>query len=154
LETLRRLLNTPAGRAAGVALSLAFVAAAVFALRGTLADGDAVAASRDRLFICAKTGKTFEHQLRPGDRVPVESPHSGERTGYQAELCYWTAAGPAKDEPTPVLLNEFAGRSGATFCPDCNRLVVGHNPRPDSGRTAPPTQTEYAQARKDTRNER
>ena len=48
-----------------------------------------------------------------------------------------------KPEPTWVLVNEFVGRPGPTFCPDCGRLVVGHNPAPGEGVKAPPKQAEY-----------
>ena len=89
-----------------------------------------VTESNTRTFICAETGKSYEYRLQEGDRYPVESPHSGKKTGYPAERCYWTAEGKAKREPTYVLLNEFAGKDGPTTCPDCGRRVYRHNARP------------------------
>ena len=138
----------------GVAAAVASVALMAYVLRGQLGFGGPAALSRERAFICAATGKPFEYELKLGDFIPVASPHSGAQTGYPAERCYWTADGGTKEEPTLVLLNQYAGKSGATFCPDCRRLVVGHNPVHEAGREAPPTQETYARARKDTRNER
>jgi hypothetical protein len=123
---------------------------------GLISDSDAenlADESRNRWFICTGTGKAFRKKLEPGMTFPVESPHSGKATGVQAELCYWTKDGKAKEDPTPVLLNERAGKSGPTFCVDCGRLVVGNNPLPLTGAKPPPTQAEYA-ARRGTRSAR
>ena len=103
--------------------------------------------SRNRWFVCTETGKPFRVKLEPGMTFPVESPHSGKPTGVAAELCYWTKDGQPKEDPTPVLLNQSAGKSGPTFCPDCGRLVVGNNPLPLVGAKPPPTQAEYAARR-------
>jgi hypothetical protein len=148
LEGLRKFLKTPVGKLAGIILAAGAVALMVYVVRDTFGQNEAQAASRNRLFICAKTGKTFEYEMKVGDTMPVLSPHSGSNTGYRAELCYWTADGKPKDEPTPVLLNEFANKPGPTFCPDCKRLVVGHNPKATANRRPPPTEKEY-QSRKD-----
>ena len=75
--------------------------------------------------------------------MPVLSPFSGKNTGYPAELCYWTKDGSIKTDPTPVLLNTYIGDNSPTFCPDCGRLVVGHNPRAVAGAHAPPTKQEW-----------
>ena len=48
-----------------------------------------------------------------------------------------------KKEPTPVFVKSRAGEPGPTFCPDCGRLVVVHNPKPKDGDRPPPTQAEY-----------
>jgi hypothetical protein len=133
----------------GIVLAVVFVATAVMALRGALGDDAATAASRDRMYICAKTGKPFRHEVKLGDRTPVPSPHSGENTGYPAELCFWTADGGTKTDPTPVLLNEYAGKAGPTYCPDCGRLVTGLNPPPQPGVKAPPKQGESRTVRKE-----
>jgi hypothetical protein len=77
-----------------------------------------------------------------GQSIPIKAP-SGNNSGYPAELCYWTKDGQAKTDPTPVLLNVLVGKPGPTFCPDCGRLVVGHNPRPGAGVKAPMTQEEW-----------
>ncbi len=81
-------------------------------------------------FMCAKTGKTFAYAMKEGEHWPVLSPHSNERTGYPAERCYWTKDGKRKKTPTYVILNESLGKPGDTICPDCGRIVVGHNPPP------------------------
>jgi hypothetical protein len=94
-------------------------------------------------FICSQTGKVFDHEPERGERIPVYSPYSGGNTGYPAEFCYWTADGQIKSDPTPVLLNSWIGKAGPTFCPDCGRLVVMHNPRPRPGDRPPPTREEY-----------
>ena len=100
--------------------------------------------SRNPWFVCTETGKPFRKELERGMRFPVESPHSGKPTGVPAELCFWTKDGQPTQDPTPVLLNESAGKTGPTFCPDCGRLVVAHNPVPLVGVKPPPTQAEYA----------
>ena len=79
--------------------------------------------------------KAFRYEIKIGDSVPVKAP-SGEKSGYPAELCYWTKDGQPKEDPTPVLLNQYVGKSGPTFCPDCGRLVVNHNPVAVAGHQA------------------
>ena len=59
-------------------------------------------------------------------------------------MWHWTADGQSKPTPTAVLLNESIDKPGPTFCPDCGRLVVGHNPRPAEASQPPPTAQEYA----------
>ncbi|GMV24844.1 MAG: hypothetical protein AMXMBFR58_08750 [Phycisphaerae bacterium] len=88
-------------------------------------------ASRRASVVDAKTGKVYErYRMEEGEAYPWENPDTGERTLYPAELCYWTKDGKAKAEPTYVLLNELVGKPGKTICPDCGRVVVGHNPLP------------------------
>lgn len=86
----------------------------------------------DAVFMCIETNKTFTYAMKQGERSPVLSPYSNQRTGYLAEPCYWTADGKRKETPTYVLLNDHVGKPGDTFCPDCGRLVIGHNPPPPS----------------------
>jgi hypothetical protein len=80
--------------------------------------------------MCSETGMTFEYTVHEGDQWPVLSPFSKKKTGYPAECCYWTKDGKRKATPTYVILNEDIGKPGDTFCPDCGRLVIGHNPPP------------------------
>lgn len=108
-----------------------------------LGGSEAAQISAERVFMCAETGKPFELELEAGMKIPTHSPHSGKDTGYPAELCYWTADGKTKSEPTAVLLNSVTGKSGPTFCRDCSRLVVGHNPSPEPGMSPPPKESEY-----------
>lgn len=90
------------------------------------------------VFMCSKTGKTFEVELKSGMTIPVRSPYTKENTGYPAERCYWTADGKIKNEPTFVLLNNYRGDKSATYCHDCGRLVKEFNPLPQPGDTPPP----------------
>jgi hypothetical protein len=154
LVRLRDILRGGAGRWSGLAFAAAAIVALAFVLHRTFGDSEAVASAKDRVFICAETGKSFRHEIRAGEAVPVRSPHSGRDTGYLAELCYWTPDGRAKDEPTAVLLNTYVGRGGATFCPECKRLVVGHNPRPEPGAKPPPLEGEYVAREGGRRDER
>jgi hypothetical protein len=139
---LRRFLNSNAGKIVAVVVMVIFVALAAYVIWDNLGPSDAARLSTDRMFIDAKTGKPFEHTLKPGDVIPVKAP-SGGNTGYPAELCYWTADGKIKKDPTPVLVNARIGKPGPTFCPDCGRLVVVHNPAPDASSKPPPTKAEY-----------
>jgi len=82
------------------------------------------------VFLCTETNKPFEYAMQMGEKWPVPSPFSKKNTGYPAEQCYWTRDGKRKSEPTYVILNEHLGKRGDTICPDCGRLVVGHNPPP------------------------
>jgi hypothetical protein len=142
---LREFLETKAGK--GVAAALIFIAViAVFvSARRNLGESEAEAASRERIFICSKTDKPFELELREGMTIPVRSPYSDEDTGYLPELCYWTAEGTISDEPTYVCLNKFKNEPGPTFCKTCHRLVTQDNPAPGPESKPPPTEAEYAQ---------
>jgi hypothetical protein len=151
LNRIRDFLAGPDGRKAGVVLLAVAVIALFVSLRSTLGDDPVTAMSRDRMYVCAETGKPFRHTVKAGDVIPIDSPHSGKKTGYPAELCFWTGDGNIKSDPTPVLLNHYAGKTGPTFCPDCGRLVVGLNPPPQAGDKPPPKQSEYALSRKDNR---
>lgn len=94
-------------------------------------DVDVEKLTRTRTLIDSKTEEVFEnYRLPDGDTVPHENPNTGERTLYPAEACYWTRDNRAKVKPTYVLLNDYAGKSGPTTCPDCGRRVVAHNPPP------------------------
>jgi len=139
-----------------VMLGVVLVAAAFLCfveLRGFFGVSSAAAIANDRIFICSETNKTFHVNLEDlvGKSFPVYSPLSGKNTGYPAELCYWTADGKQKSDPTPVLLNSFIGKPEPTFCPDCGRLVVAHNPIAQPGATPPPTRAEYEAQRGNSR---
>jgi hypothetical protein len=142
---LREFLETKWGKGVAAALILIAAIAVFMSVRSNLGQSEAQAASRERIFICSKTGETFSLELREGMTMPVHSPYSDEDTGYSPELCYWTADGQISDEPTYVLLNKFKGEPGPTFCKTCNRLVVQDNPAPGPESKPPPTQAEYAQ---------
>lgn len=154
MTSLREFLDSPAGRWTGIGFTAATVLVLLLVLYWSFGDSEAVASSRDRPFICAQTGRSYSHEVKKGDVMPVYSPHSGENTGYPAELCFWTADGDAKEDPTPVLLNDYVQKPGPTFCPDCNRLVVGHNPRPQPGDAPPPAKNEYKAPNKDSQDDR
>ena len=140
---MRDLLNSKAGRTVATLVGILGIGVIVWTVKANFGASDGAASSRDRVFICAETLKPFNHELREGESVPVYSPHSGKQTGYPAELCLWTKEGKVKDKPTPVLLNEWAGKKGPTFCPDCGRLVVAHNPPPQAGSKPPPLKEQY-----------
>ena len=139
---LRGFLGTRAGKTVAIALGAFGVITILLALSRGLGETEAAALSRERVFMCAATGRSFTYELELGDSIPVFSPHSQTHSGYPAELCYWTADGKIADRPTPVLLNTYAGKPGFTFCPDCGRLVVGQNPAPDPALPPPPTEAE------------
>jgi hypothetical protein len=115
---------------------------AFYSLRG-LMTSDAEEASAKRMFIDAETNQTFRYTLQIGSKIPVKAP-SGKETGYPADACTWTKDGKVKAEPTWVLVNDWLGKKDPTFCPDCGRLVVGHNPPAVAGATPPPTKAEYS----------
>ena len=138
---LREFFESPKGKGLVIAAGVVLIAALFWALRDNLSGSQAAAVSRNRTFIDAKTGKPFSYELQNGDKYPVRAP-SGGMTGYPAELCYWTKDGGVKQDPTPVLLNVWIGKPGPTYCPDCGRLVVPHNPYPAPGATPPPTAAE------------
>lgn len=145
MEKIKTFLTTRLGRYLTIAGGMLALACLYFSFRANFGTSSAMAQSRHRTFICSETGRPFEMNVDVGMTVPVHSPYSGKDTGYPAELCYWTADGSAKTVPTPVLLNLVVGKKGPTFCPDCQRLVVGHNPTPTEGGKSPPTETEYRQ---------
>jgi len=115
----------------------------IFSVRGALTT-EAESLSSNRVFVDAATNppKPFKVTVEPGMPNPVKAP-SGGMTGYPAEECWWTKDGQPRKEPYYVLLNSTIDKPGPTFCPDCGRLVVGHNPRPTPGRKPPPTEAEY-----------
>ncbi len=83
--------------------------------------------------ICAETGEAFPKMTMPDNPdTPTVNPKTGRATLYPAETCYWNKDGTAKLRPTYVLLNGYTDKPGPTKCPDCGRVVVGHNPMPSA----------------------
>jgi hypothetical protein len=143
MAELREFFRTKAGRVVAIGLVLVGAAALVWSISSNFGPSDAVNISSERMFVCSETGKAFEYTLVAGDKVPIQSPHSGKRTGYPAELCYWTKDGKIKESPTAVLMNSALNKPGPTFCPDCDRLVIQWNPRPVPDAKPPPLKSEY-----------
>jgi len=123
---VRRMMTGTVGIAIGAVLLVASVGILWFSFRGRNVAGD----EANRNFICAETNKQFAHVIEDGETNPVMSPYTKRRTGWPAEKCYWTRDGKAKLKPTLVLLNNYIGKEGPTMCPDCGRVVRGHNPMP------------------------
>ncbi len=142
MQWIRDRLESGPGKAVGVAVSLLLLIVAGFMVTAYIR-GDTAAVARESVFICTETGKAFAHTNKNGEVSPIYSPFSGKPTGIRAEACYWTASGAPKSSATWVLLNEFIKKPGPTFCPDCGRRVLGHNPVPGSGVRPPPTKKEY-----------
>lgn len=107
----------------------ALIAAAVIFFRFSGGD-DPAEASRRRIAVDSKTLKVVEIRVGEGSRPPWPNPETGENTLYPAEACYWNKDGTAKLKPTLVFVKEYAGIDEDTFCPDCGREVVPHNPMP------------------------
>jgi hypothetical protein len=143
VDGVREFLKTSGGKGVAIGVTLLALAVCVWSIINTLGDSDAVAVAGERMFVCSETGKGFEYTLVAGDTIPVQSPHSGKRTGYPAELCYWTKDGKVKEHPTAVLMNAVVNKPDPTFCPECHRIVVRYNPRPLPGATPPPLRSEY-----------
>jgi len=142
LEQLHNFLQTRNGKiVSGILIGLG-VLSIIMSVRTSFSSSDAVAQSRDRIYICAETGKTFRVELKAGMATPIESPYSGKATGYPPELCYWTAGGSVKKEPTFVVMKKMKGEKGPTFCPDCHRRVVNDNPVARAGATPPKLESE------------
>jgi len=138
---VREWFNGPAGMAVGIVIVLLGVVAAGFAARDIFGQDEAAQLANNRWFVDSKDGKPYRFELKMGTPIPSPAP-SGGNTGFPAELCYWTKDGKPKKDPTPVLLNQWVGKPEPTYCPDCGRKVVGHNPGAAEGQTPPPTQVE------------
>lgn len=111
------------------------ILAGVFVVRA-LGPDRGVALSETRVFMCAECGKQFTITLKIGDMEPFECPSCGAKASYLTEKCCWTKGEngewKAKLEPTYVILKNRIDPDSTekTFCPDCGREVVGHNPLP------------------------
>jgi len=135
---VREFLQGPKGQFVAGGFAVLAAATAAYSIFANV--GSPVDEQNTRVFVDAETLKPFKVNLR-GATIPALAP-SGKKTGYPAELCYWTADGKTKTEPTPVLLNEYKGSNAPTYCPDCGRLVVGQNPVPGPTSKPPPTAAE------------
>ncbi|RIK64269.1 MAG: hypothetical protein DCC65_14735 [Planctomycetota bacterium] len=112
-----------------------FVAAAGIAWY-TLGGEDATDAASVRGFMCNECKEAYDYIPKEGDIEPLKCPNCGAMAGYQAEACFWTK-GPdgeykAKLTPTYVILLQRLdpNTEEETVCPDCGKVVVGHNPMP------------------------
>jgi hypothetical protein len=145
MSGFRGILEHPKARGAAIFILLVVLGLAAWNIWNSVTPNNSVAAAESPLFIDSETGQTFRVKFQPGMHIPVMSPYTGRETGYVAELCYWTADGQIKSDPTAVLMNSDIGKPGPTFCPDCGRLVVVHNPNPNArpGMRPPPTEAEY-----------
>jgi hypothetical protein len=141
-ESFRNWLSSTAGKIVVIVLLVPLVCGAVYSVM-SFSRGSGPDFAGSTMYICTETGKTFRHRNQAGETLPIYSSFSGKNTAVPAEPCYWTRDGGTKTEPTWVLVNEFVHKPGPTFCPDCGRLVIGHNPRPGPGVRPPPTQEEW-----------
>jgi hypothetical protein len=141
MEQLQKWLESTSGKVAGVILSIAVIGICLAVVRSSFRS-ETPDTALSATYIDTATGKPFVHFIKEGEVPPILAP-SGQNTGVQAEPCFWTASGDVKTDPTWVALNDSIGKSGPTFCPDCGRLVVGHNPQPVPGMKPPPTEQEY-----------
>lgn len=117
------------------------VAVAVFLAAGgvawyTLGGDDQFETANLRGFMCNECKEAYEYIPKEGDIEPLKCPNCGAMAGYQAEACFWTR-GPdgeykAKLTPTYVILLQRLDPNSEeeTICPDCGKVVVGHNPMP------------------------
>lgn len=140
---LKNILDRGTGKTVAMVLAVVAIGVALYMIRNSLSS-PAVAAERERVFVDAQSGEPFNHELQKGESIPVDAP-SGHKSGYPAELCYWTKDGHPKKDPTAVLMNSWIGKPEPTFCPDCGRLVVPNNPPARAGMRPPPTREEYEQ---------
>ncbi len=149
MRGIREFLNSPIGKALSAVLVLAGLAWVFISVRDNFGGSEAAQVSTAEItFIDANTGKTFGVIPYAGMTIPVEAP-TGSKTGYVAELCYWTADGKIKKDPTYVLLNQYKSPASKdpTFCPDCGRLVTVRNPSASASDPPPPTQSEWKSKR-------
>ena len=149
-QRIREFLNTDRGFYVGAGVAGLGVLVALWLLVQQFGQSPA-RRSAQRIFIDVNTGQQFRYTLSKEETTPVPSPHSGgQRVGYEAEPCYWTKEGTIKNEPTWVLPRvKVDPEAGASFCPDCGRLVVPRNPIPVPGSSRPPPmESEYRAPRR------
>lgn len=101
--------------------------------------------SRTQTLIDADGNVFTVHLSETSTETELINSKSGKK-GFPVEWCWWTKDGKVREKPFPVLLNQYKGDPGPTFCPDCDRLVVPHNPQALPGLPPPklpPTKSEY-----------
>ncbi|CAN5810748.1 hypothetical protein BH11PLA1_BH11PLA1_21260 [soil metagenome] len=109
----------------------ALLAAGFLVYVQVFAGEDVQALTRKRVMIDSEDHALFtDYTINIGDVRPFTNPKTGKHTLYPAEHCYWTREGGARYPGTPILLNEYLGRTEPTICPDCGRRVVFNNPTP------------------------
>jgi hypothetical protein len=143
MMSVREYMQTSAGKAIAILAIVLCIAGAAWSVWSNVGQDAAVKDASALIFVDIENGKTFRINPTADMPYPCKSPFTGHMTCYHAELCGWTKDGHVRSEPFPVVLNSDLGKSGPTFCPDCGRLVVAHNPLAAEGRRPPPTQQEY-----------
>jgi hypothetical protein len=148
MPPVREFLQTGPGRLLSFGAVLVGLCLAGYSIWANFKPSAAEANSRLRWFVNVDTGKPFQVEMTVGQTYPLTCPDTGAKSGYLAELCYWTADGQVKQDPDKVVLNQLLGKHGPTFCPVCHRLVVMHNPNPldDPSLSPPPTEAEWRAA--------
>jgi hypothetical protein len=139
-----QFLDSPAGKAIAVIFGIGALVGAIYVGISSFSGNSVAATANQRMFVDAKTGLPFPHELTLGEMIPIKAP-SGGNTGYPAEPCNWTADGKPGTKITYVLMNDWIGKPGPTYCPDCKRRVSANNPVAVEGAKPPPTEAESRQ---------
>jgi hypothetical protein len=132
---IREFLDSPKGKAIAFSLVGVGLLAVGISLWANMSPASEIQDANNPLYINAQTGQQKRLSISVGQSVPDG--------WYKAEWCYWTKDGKPTEKATPVLLNKYKGSNTPTFCPECGRLVVDHNPPAVAGDRPPPTQAEY-----------
>src|SRR6185369_5506797 len=98
-ERARQFLAGSNGLIVAAAIGMIALLAIIWSVKSNFGESEGAALSRERIYIDAKTLKSFKHDLKIGESIPVDAP-SGGKTGFPAELCYWTKDGKTKEKPT------------------------------------------------------
>ena len=142
MASIREILRKPQGKWVAAGLLVIGIAGAIYEAKGFVRTDPG--ATDIWVDMGTNPPSTFTVHLSTGMTIPIDAP-SGAKKGYPAERCYWTKDGHVKSEPTYVVLNTRLGKPEPTFCPDCGRLVVAHNPLAEEGQRPPQTEEEYKQ---------
>ncbi len=93
----------------------------------------AATAAHQRVLMCNECQGTFPHDLVEDEIQPIECDVCGKQAAYSPEECYWAKGADGswqgKIEPTYVILKSRMDPTSSekTLCPDCGKVVVGHN---------------------------